>query len=423
MRADFRNCTHEIPVLVNNGTLKFADPFTWTLRDFPTVMPCSHVMPVRWRMAGRWYCATPHAQQCEAPIQLEPQSTTYKSLGDFTKGAGRGIFTSQQRKQHGDFQRSQSSRQAVVAKVTNAATKGSSAPGRLGSPLDGVDVKDITMTVGSILFPLFPLLGEAWSISCGILLSLVVFKTITGCIIRGVVLYKEKGCGLWMVGAMWSTLFAILRAPPAILETAIRVALAPLKDDDVAAPLNRPKRHHRGARRSKRPRSDSDEGSDHYEEGDYSNEDGGTETEQGDKMLPNTTIADLTVSAFRGNRRSGRHQTRRAAANDDPPPAFEMVTNRGQDHAGRNISTEDFFSLRQQLADSVAKFSNLGAKTTTGPKPTVVITEPDTEPAAGATAPEPTAARDGSLGAITKQPGSPPRSEFTIPLNFFAQPK
>ena len=37
-RADFANCTQEVPVSVN-GSLRFADPFTWILQDFPTIVP------------------------------------------------------------------------------------------------------------------------------------------------------------------------------------------------------------------------------------------------------------------------------------------------------------------------------------------------------------------------------------------------
>lgn len=35
--ADYRNCTQEVPVAVD-GRIKFADPFTWIIKDYPTVM-------------------------------------------------------------------------------------------------------------------------------------------------------------------------------------------------------------------------------------------------------------------------------------------------------------------------------------------------------------------------------------------------
>ena len=33
-----------------NGTVRFADPLTWTLTDFPTVTPCSDLTPTRWKI-------------------------------------------------------------------------------------------------------------------------------------------------------------------------------------------------------------------------------------------------------------------------------------------------------------------------------------------------------------------------------------
>jgi hypothetical protein len=45
VRANFNNCTAEIPFNVS-GTLRFADPYTWTLTSMPTIVPCSAVTPV-----------------------------------------------------------------------------------------------------------------------------------------------------------------------------------------------------------------------------------------------------------------------------------------------------------------------------------------------------------------------------------------
>ncbi len=52
-KADFQNCTKESPVWVGNKT-RFTDPFTYILTDFPTVLPCSDLTPVRWFIADKW---------------------------------------------------------------------------------------------------------------------------------------------------------------------------------------------------------------------------------------------------------------------------------------------------------------------------------------------------------------------------------
>ncbi len=68
-KADYQNCTKKIPVRVGNKT-RFADPFTYILTNFPTVLPCSDLTPVRWYIASKWYCATPKTQECREPEKL-----------------------------------------------------------------------------------------------------------------------------------------------------------------------------------------------------------------------------------------------------------------------------------------------------------------------------------------------------------------
>ncbi len=45
-KADYHNCTKEIPIRVGNKT-RFTDLFTYIPTNFPTVLPCSDLTPVR----------------------------------------------------------------------------------------------------------------------------------------------------------------------------------------------------------------------------------------------------------------------------------------------------------------------------------------------------------------------------------------
>ncbi len=53
LRTDYRNWTQEIPIL-HNGTHKFADPITYILSDYATVIPCDTITPARWFLDGEW---------------------------------------------------------------------------------------------------------------------------------------------------------------------------------------------------------------------------------------------------------------------------------------------------------------------------------------------------------------------------------
>ena len=48
--ASIGNCSHEIPVLHHNVT-KFVNPITMVLTETPRYVPCSDLMPVRWKIS------------------------------------------------------------------------------------------------------------------------------------------------------------------------------------------------------------------------------------------------------------------------------------------------------------------------------------------------------------------------------------
>lgn len=211
-KADFQNCTQEIPVIVGNDTM-FVDPYTRILQTVATVVPCSDVMPVRWKIGGRWYCATPALHTCEAPRKLNLTTTVgFTPLGDFTEGAGFGLFSPAQKAQHASFQEAMTSRRAVIQSITNAATMGSHG-GYPGSPLTQLNVDNLRDHLGGFFFPLFPLVGKLWYSIVTAMMVLTAVKILGTGLLRMLILYGERGCGCWMIGAMSSTLFQVARTP------------------------------------------------------------------------------------------------------------------------------------------------------------------------------------------------------------------
>ena len=208
------------------------DAFTWVLQAYPTVIPCSTLMTVRWRLGGEWYCATPQPIPCEAPSQLNVTFGLDDTYYDFTLGLSGGIYSDAQREQHRLFQIAQNAREAVMAKVTNAAIDGDR-QGALGLPIAVSDMEELSREVSAYIFPFFFHLGETWTYFMGICVFLGLLKMVFGFLIRGYIIYRERGFGLWILAAFWHTAFLVVRLP---VETVMRAANFLMQEQDFRIP-------------------------------------------------------------------------------------------------------------------------------------------------------------------------------------------
>ena len=225
-RRSFPNCTLEIPVDLN-GTLGFADPISRVLVSFPTIMHCTQIMPIRWKINGNWICATPDTGPCIPPDKLNITVTGIR-VGNFTAGLGSGIYSDDQILDWRIWEMMRNTHSAIMTKLGNAAVMTMTAAGHLGFPLDRKDVDDLAYRIGSMLSPMFWLLGWGWPWLCGVLLVGVIIKLILGGLVRMWILYKERGAGWWMVGALWHTGFLILRAPMVLVQEALKNIADPM---------------------------------------------------------------------------------------------------------------------------------------------------------------------------------------------------
>ena len=234
-RVEYGNCTEEIPVRVNK-TIRFADPFTMILNDYPTIVGCSDIFPVRWKIQGKWYCATPKAIPCDSPKQLNTTVSTYAPTGNFLEAMGHGAFTAAQIVEHLVAKAMYYARLPTISKFSyNAVENGGRTTARgkfLGGPLGYEDLGSVTYSVGSNLFPAFALFGSAWHAVSTLLLLCILVKVLAGCLWRAWILYRERGFGWWMLGALWSTAFGILRAPVDLFKAAVHNIQQPLHQQD-----------------------------------------------------------------------------------------------------------------------------------------------------------------------------------------------
>ena len=110
---------------------------------------------------------------------------------------------------------------AVIQQQTNVAIKYLYKDGEIGPTLTPRQVRDLTDMVGTTLLPSYSLLGTWGPRIMGIitLLSLLWFLLMAGLRCRDI--YKQKGFGVWMVGALSVTLWNLIRTPHALVKTTL----------------------------------------------------------------------------------------------------------------------------------------------------------------------------------------------------------
>ena len=247
-RADYGNCTQEIPVLLDDK-VRFADPFTFIVKDFPTLIPCSPIMPVRFHILGQWYCAAPGLRPCSAPKQLG-STLPGPEVGDFTRGMGMGVFTAEQLAKHKQFWRAATSRKAVLSRATSAAT-GDLSRMELGLSIPPIGMSEILDRVNNFIFPILPSLGHMWSIISGAFLLFTIVKFVVESFIRMLVIYHERGCGAWILLGLCNLAYQIGHTPVHLVKAALNRMKEPFQPNKLPALMNsngytvetQPKRH------------------------------------------------------------------------------------------------------------------------------------------------------------------------------------
>ncbi len=217
-RIEYRNCTQEIPVRLasSNNTAKFADPISFTLSNYATVIPCDPVAPPRWNIDGHWYCATPTVEPCGAPKELEPKTREFKDE-DFATGLGGNIYSTAQIRQHRLAERIYHSREAqAIIESYHANEGGSLGPDRIwkfGAGLSGETVFQLEQGVLAKVSFLIPAIGSAWPWIAGIGLILAMTQALAGCVARMYLVYRAKGLRVWLIPAALGMAFTLLAIP------------------------------------------------------------------------------------------------------------------------------------------------------------------------------------------------------------------
>jgi hypothetical protein len=129
-------------------------------------------------------------------------------------GLGKSIYTREQLDEFARFQDSQGTRKAYLAeKTAELAYSGRTESGEWGLALSSAAQGSIIDIVGASFFPLYSVVGPMIFFISLTLLVWGVFRLMVTVLIRAIIIIRCKGCGIWVMTALWGTLFQ-LASPP-----------------------------------------------------------------------------------------------------------------------------------------------------------------------------------------------------------------
>ncbi len=205
------NCTNEIPAEYNNTDV-FIDPISFVIKAAAAPVRCNDIAPPRWRLNRRWYCAYPQIRDCSEPGRIPIKPVNIEDVGIMNLGLGRSIYSPEQLEEFKRFQESQGSRRAFLADSAECAYN-SRVGGEWGSGLTGAATDSLIDAVGNHLVPMYRVIGPTAAVALLILFLVGVVRMLADIVIRAIAIARVRGCGWWLIGAFWGTLFHMAVAP------------------------------------------------------------------------------------------------------------------------------------------------------------------------------------------------------------------
>ena len=146
----------------------------------------------------------------------EPASLPIAPLGidepTMQLSLGRSIYTDEQMKEFYAFQNAAGARNAFLADQTERAYQTRSG-GDWGLSL-GDRAKDMMLDhVGWSFIPLYRLFGPLSMLFILVIFVVGLVRLVATLLIRTVIITKKKGCGVWVLAAVWGTLYQLIITP------------------------------------------------------------------------------------------------------------------------------------------------------------------------------------------------------------------
>jgi len=206
------NCTEEIPVTWKNSSF-FVDPISFVLKTAASPTRCNDIAPPRWSIAGKWYCAYPAIRECAPPQDLPVDLINIDDDDVLDLGLGRSIYSKEQVEEFLAFQDSQGTRRAYLAETAELAYSGRAADGTWGLAMGEHARAAIIDAVGLSFIPLYWVLGPATATILFLMFAWGFVRLVVTILMRAFAIYRMKGAGVWILGAVWSLPFQLLVTP------------------------------------------------------------------------------------------------------------------------------------------------------------------------------------------------------------------
>ncbi len=110
------------------------------------------------------------------------------------------------------FQESQGTRRAFLAESAERAYN-NRAGGQWGSGLSDLATESLIDAVGYHLVPMYRVIGPTAAVELLVLFLVGILSMLLDIVIRAIAIARIRGCGLWLMGAFWGTLFQVAVAP------------------------------------------------------------------------------------------------------------------------------------------------------------------------------------------------------------------
>ncbi len=173
-------------------------------------------------MGGKWYCSYPELKECHDPEMLPVDEVRIDPVKVNDIGLGKSIYTQEQLEELARFQDSQGTRNAYLAETAEMAYSGRNEKGEWGLALSSAAQGSLIDIVGASFFPLYRVVGRPTIFFLSLMLlvwgGLRLMVTV---LVRVVVIVKCKGCGIWVLTALWGTLFQLAISPFSWMDAAM----------------------------------------------------------------------------------------------------------------------------------------------------------------------------------------------------------
>jgi hypothetical protein len=136
-------------------------------------------------------------------------------------GQGKSIYTKEQLDEFARFQDSQGMRKAYLAETAVLAYTGRTENGEWGLALSSAAQGSLIDIVGASFFPLYRVVGPMIFFLSLMLLVWGAFRLMVTVLIRVIVIVRCKGCGIWVMTALWGTLFQLAISPFSWMDAAM----------------------------------------------------------------------------------------------------------------------------------------------------------------------------------------------------------